>query len=404
MYEIFMRDGNLRRMGQITDFKKLDIIPRFNAVGTFALDVPTSSAAARKLINDRAGIIVKKDGNAIFSGMVKNPIRIFDSSGDVMTFAGEDDNAFIASRLAYPEINGNFAQKDYDVRTGSAESVMKQFVNVNASTSALPERRILTIEADKGLGGIVTASARFDNLLDLLTSIAIKGGGLGFRVVQVDDELQFQIYEPSDKTQSAFFSPLMGNLSSFSYSNEAPKSNFAIVGGGGEGTARVLISKSDNDSIAKYGRVESFVDQRNTSDQTELNQSLDEELTNKSEKNSFSFKPIDTPALQFNRDYGLGDMVSIVLTQPNEIVEQEAVYQFISAYQKVEILPERIRMIQEKLVVIQDIVREVQISITPDGDSVAPTVGNQDTNANSIIGIFNKMKALTNRISHLERR
>jgi hypothetical protein len=48
-----------------------------------------------------------------------------------------------------------------------------------------------------------------------------------------------------------------------------------------------------------------------------------------------TLQPIDTPQLAFGRDYGLGDKVSIVLTQPNEVIDIETLYYFISAYQTV---------------------------------------------------------------------
>jgi hypothetical protein len=407
MYKLYVRDSNFRRIGEISDYNKLDLIPRFNAVGSFALDLPTDCAAARELGKLKYGIIVKKGGQTVFSGTVKSRKRVFNSSGDTMTFSGKDDNEYLATRLTYPEPGGDFSISGYDVRTGKAETVMKQYVNHNAGAVALPERRLLTLEADKGLGGNVTGRGRFHTLLELLQKLAISNpdwGELGFKVVQVDDELQFQVYHPQDRTKTAFFSPLLGNLTSFEYENTDPEANFVIVGGGGEGAERVIKQQGDNVSIANYGRMESFVDQRNTSEEEELNQSLGEELINKSEKNSFNFTPIDTPQLAFGHDYGLGDKVSIILTQPNEIIEKETLHYFLSFYQTDVIETERVRKIQEKLNVIQDIVREVKISITPQGDSISPIVGNQDSNSNAIVGIFNKMKKITSRISNLERR
>jgi hypothetical protein len=404
MYEIFIRDDNFRRIGQIADFNKLEFIPKFNAVGTFKLDLPTDSFAARELIKPKYGIIVKKDKKEVFSGTVTSPHRTFNSSSDVISFSGIDDNQFIANRLAYPVPSGNFALSDYDVRSGKAETIMKQYIDFNCGPNALPERRTLTLEEDTGLGLSVTGRARFDNLLDLLASLALNGGGLGFRVVQVDNQLQFQVYQPSDKTRSAFFSPLLGNLLAFDYSSQAPTGNFALVGGGGEGAARIIKQKGDTESIAKYGRIETFVDQRNTTDDAELNQALDGELTNKAEKNNFNFTPIDTPQLAFNRDYGLGDKVSIVLTQPNEVIDIETLYYYISAYQTVPMQSERIRKIQEKLDVIQDVVREINITIDSSGELITPTVGTIDSNSTGIIGIFDKMRKITKRISNLERR
>jgi hypothetical protein len=310
----------------------------------------------------------------------------------------------LARILAYPETNGLFGAQAYDVRTGAAETVMKQFVDYNIGPNAELSRRILTIEPDTGLGLHVTGRARFHNLLDLLTTLALQGGGLGFNVVQEGDNLTFKVYEPADKTRSAFFSPLLGNLASFEYSNDAPESNLVIVGGGGEGTDRNIRWKPNNESILKYWRIETFVDQRDTSDEAELTQSMDEELLNKAEKHTFTFVPIDTPQLSFGKQYRLGDKVSIVLTQPNEVVDIETLYYFISAYQTVPTQSERVRKIQEKLDVIQDIVREVKISITPEGDSISPVVGTSDSNNNAILGIFNKMKKITRRVSNLERR
>ncbi|MDF2792062.1 MAG: hypothetical protein K0S80_5164 [Neobacillus sp.] len=375
MYKIYIRDANFRRVGE-----------------------------TRELIKNKAGIIVKKDGLPLFSGTITSRKRSFSSNSDIIAFAGKDDNNYLAARLAYPVPSADFSLSDYDVRTGPAETIMKQYVDINAGPNApITGRRIFSIEADAGLGSIVTGRARFDKLIDLLSSLALSGGGLGFRVVQVGVQLQFQVYQPQDKTRSAFFSPLLGNLSSFEYSNDDPEANMVIVGGGGEGTSRIIRWKQDSESIVDYSRFETFVDQRNTSDEAELNQVLDEELTNKSAKNSFNFIPIDTPQLAFNRDYRLGDKVSIILTQPNEIVEKETLHYFLSFYQTGMIETERIRKIQEKLAVIQDVVREVKITIDSNGETISPVVGNDDSHAKGIIGIFDKVRKITKRLSNLER-
>jgi hypothetical protein len=405
MYNIYIRDASFRRIGEITDYTKIDLIPRFNAVGTFAIDLPTDCAASRELIKPKYGIIVKKDGQTIFSGTVTSRQRSFSITGDTMTFSGKDDNQFLTSRLAYPDpMTGISSFKPYDVRSGFADTVIKSYVWYNLGPNALPERQLpsLQIEDMTGIGNFVHAKARFDNLLELISSLAISGG-VGFRIIQVNDHLEFQVYQPVDKTKTAFFSPLLGNLISFEYESTTPEANFVIVGGGGVGADRIIQQKGNNTSIAKYGRFESFVDQRDTTDTDELAQSLDEELTNKAEQNSFNFTPIDTSQLAFGRDYGLGDTVSIVLTQPNERIDIETLYYFISAYQTVPVENEKIRKIQEKLSVIQDIVREVKISITPEGESISPTVGTSDSNNNAILGIFDKVKKITKRLNKLER-
>lgn len=401
-YKIYVRDPSLNRVGRILDYNNIDFIPRFNDVGSFVLELPTDSWAGKELIKPQYGILITKNSKTIFSGNVTNRKRVFNATQDLLTLSGLDDNAILRN-VAYPEINGQFDQKDYDVRTGNAESIMKQYVYYNIGPMALPERQRVLVEQDKGLGTVVTGRARFHTLLELFQGLALAGGGLGFRVIQVDKHLEFQVYQVNDLTKKAIFSPLLKNLIDFEYTNINPTANYVIVGGGGEGKERILLSKSDNASISKYGRIETFVDQRNTEEREELEQALTEELENKVEQNSLSISPIDTENLQFGRDYQLGDKVSIILTQPNEVIEKRDITYFVSMFQASS-YEERVRKIQQKLEVIQDVVREITISITPDGVSIKPTIGTSDSIANPIRGIFDKMAKQLKRISNLERR
>lgn len=405
MYRIYIRDQYLNKVGELTDFTKLELLPRFNAVGSFALDLPTDSFAARELVKPRAGIIVVRDGQAIFSGQVTSRKRQFDSNGDMLTLAGRDDMVHLARQLAYPVPSGPpYNSQDYDVKTGIAETVMKQYVDANIGPSARPERQKLAIGLDTGLGSVITGRARFHNLLDFLVSLAIQGGGLGFRVVQVDKSLEFQVYQPEDKTRTALFSPLLGNVSGFDYSSDDPEANVIIVGGTGEGMARIIWQGEWNESITKFGRVETFLDRRDTSDLSELDKAINEEFTNKAEKVSLNFTPIDTPSLSFGRDYGLGDKVSVVLTQPGEVVTEDIVYRFVSLYQSVKTTHEFIRKTQNKFEVVRDVVREVKITIDSNGETIQPTVGNVDSHSNVAFGIFDKMTKAFRRIGNLERR
>lgn len=405
MYRIYIRDEALNKVGELTDYTKLELLPRFNAVGSFALDLQTDSFAARELIKPKAGIIVVRDGQTVFSGQVTSRKRQFGSNGDTLTLAGKDDMVYLVRRLAYPVPSGPpYNSQDYDVRTGIAETIMKQYVDANAGPSARPERQTLAIAPDTGLGSVITGRARFDNLLDLLTSLAIQGGGLGFRVVQVMNALEFQVYQPADKTNAALFSPLLGNMSAFDYSSDDPEANVVIVGGSGDGTSRIIQQGEYNDSITKFGRVEEFLDKQSTSDTSELSQAISEEFTNKAEKVSLNFTPIDTPSLSFGRDYGLGDKVSIVLTQPGEVVARETVYRFVSFYQSTKIDRETIRKTQNKFDVVQDVVREVKITIDSSGATIQPTVGTSDSTSNIAFGLFDKMAKAFRRIGNLERR
>lgn len=409
MYQIIVRDQYLNRIGEITDFQKLEFIPCFNDVGPFMLELPTDSEMAREIIKPKTGIIVKRNNQTLFSGPVTRRNRKWINKEDRIIVSGYDDMIHLLRSPAYPVPNGPpYTSQEYDVRTGKSETIMKQYVDANIGLNARTERRVpkLVTEVDKGLGEIVTGRARFQSLLDLFIPLAISGGNIGFRVVQVGKNLEFQVYEPSDKTKSVFFSPLLGNLLGFDYTLEDPEANYLVAGGGGEGTARTFLERGDSASIAKSGRIESFIDQRNTSDTVELEQAIQEELAQKAEKTSLSITPIDTDSIAFGRDYNLGDKVSIVITQPNEIVDIETLYYFISAYQTVPVSTERVRKIQEKLDVIQDIVREIKITISREGESISPVIGTPDSASmnHPVRSMFDRMRKLRKLISNFERR
>lgn len=404
MYQIQIRDAHRNRIGEVTKFNKLELIPRLNDVGSFSLELPTNTPATRELIKPGHGIIVKKYGETIFSGTVTRRKRTLNAAGDSTSLGGKNDMVYLDRRIVFPEINGEFSLKAYDIRTAAAETIMKEYVDFNCGPNALPERRMLTLDEDTGLGSVVTGRARFHNLLVFLQSIALSGGGLGFNVVQEGTDLVFKVYKPTDKSKTVVFSPLLRNLSSFEYLSEDPESNAVYVGGGGEGKERIITKGEYSESIVKFGRIETFVDRRDTSESVELTQSVDEELTSKQEKVSLKFTPIDTPELSFNKHYGLGDKVSVVLTQPTEHVDVETLYYFISAYQTAPVDVKRVREIQEKFEVIQDIVREVNITIDSNGETINPAIGNTDSTSLVAFGLFDRMDRAEKGISNLERR
>lgn len=382
VYKIYVRDQNFNKVAEIDDYASLEMVSRFNAVGAWTMEIHTNTAAARELVKPRAGIIVKRDGITVFSGPVTQRKRKWDISTDQLTLSGLDDNVWLSRYLALPVTSGPpYTTADYDVKTGPVETVMKAYVTANMGSGAKADRQLnITIEPDRARGTTVTGRARFCTLLDLFSTLALAGGDIGFRIVQAGNGLQFFVYQPADKTASAVFSPALGNLLSFEYSDADPDANYIIVGGNGDGTARTFVESGDPGSIAAYGRIEEFLDNRNTSNVSELNQAIIAELAQKAQKTSLTITPVDTESIAFGQDYSLGDRVSVILTQQNEAGGQDV------------------------LDTIQDVVREVRFKITTDGEVITPFIGTPDTLSHPIMGIFRKMKQLNNRVSNIERR
>lgn len=375
-YRLYLRDQQLQRVAEIDDYQSATLTLRFNAPGIFELVVPADGPIAALATFGYGLVVVRALPGAapltVFSGSIRGFERRRDARNNTLTLTGADDTARLGFRLALPVASGPpYTAQATDTRTGPAETVLKGFVNDNAGPNAPAARRLtgLTIAPDTALGASVTRSARFDNLVQLLIDTALQGGGLGFRVAQVDTSLQFQVYQPVDRTQSAIFSFGRGNLRDYDYLSASPDANYVIVGGAGEGTARTFVEGGDSASIVFYGeRIEDFVDERSVSGTTELAQRRDKELAEKASKTSLKVTPIDTAGLAFGRDYFLGDQVT---------VEVEGV-------------------------TIRDIVREVRLQLQPDGETVGATVG---TPAHlSLVALFGTLRTLRNRVGKLERR
>lgn len=357
---------------EVTHFTSLEVVLRHNKPASWVLSgVDPSSDAATTLAQPGAGIIVRRGEDVLVSGPVTRPERRWNTQEDAYDFAGVSDDIWLERRLVNPvPLGPPYTASAYDVRSGVAETVLRSYVGAHAGPGARDERRVfgLSLAADAGRGTTVVGRGRFQVLGDLMRQLAIAGGDLGFRIVQSGSGLQFQVYQPTDLSDSVVFSPGLGNLASYGYVSEAPGANHVIAAGSGEGTARTFVEGGDSGSIAKWGRVESFRDRRDTADLTELAQSRDEELAEKAETSGLSLSPLDTESIAFSRDYGLGDKVSVMVDG----------------------------------VRISDVLREVRVTYDENGETVTPvleTPGNQTGPR-----VFDEVRALRRRVRDLERR
>jgi hypothetical protein len=268
----------------------------------------------------------------------------------------------------------------YKVSGVAAETAMRTLVNLNIGPGAQAARKVsnLTLATDGSHGAAVTKQVnQFDNLLAVLQDIA-KTAGLGFRIVQVGSNLQFQVYEPANLSASAKFSFRLGNLADASYSVTAPTCTKAVVVAGGSSSPRVVSVTTRADSAFPGPWIEQFVDltsvdTASTDLTAQMTQAADEALTTGAAQGNLTMTPIDTPRLQFGRDYTVGDQVSCQVRDD-----------FIS-----------------------DVVREVNIQFDAQGGAVAKAVigssdstNNQDVLARQfqyIARIFNRLRRLETR-------
>ncbi|MFG3136135.1 siphovirus ReqiPepy6 Gp37-like family protein [Streptomyces sp. NPDC048211] len=379
---VYVRDATLARVGQVDDYTSLTVIPRYNAIGAYTMEISADSAKADLLVEGNGLIIRTAAGDLVDSG----PIRTVDwsrseSDGGAgkLTVTGVSDTALLAQYTCWPNpaaAIGSQASAVYKISAVKAETAMRALVNANAGPGALTGRKnpLLTLAADGGRGPTITRQVnQFDSLLTVLTDIA-DAAGLGIRVIQVGTGLQFQVYAPTDRSGIARFSFGLGNLTDASYTTTPPSCTRALVVAGGQSTPRVCKTYDRTDPLFPSLVIEQFVDLTSVDTASvdltaQMDQAAEEALTSGAGKGSLSMSPIDIPLLRYGRDYTVGDTVSA----------------------------------QVRTAWMTDVVREVTLTCTLDGTTVKAAVGT-DSGDGAVARIYQLIAQVKRDVGRLKTR
>lgn len=375
-YRVFIRGDDYERVGELTDWSTFDCLPVFNAVGNWTLEASSLSLEAA-LLTRTGGIIVTRELYGIERTIFSGPVSELTWTANTIRASGPSDEERLEAP-ALPDTLGPPYTQEYDVRTGAASSVMISLVQANLQVGFC--------RADRGIpqatwsaptppiGGTVTSRGRFQSILAILQEIAATpiAGGLGFSVLQSDtvaNSIEFKIYQPIDRSSDAKFGIDLGTASDFEDTWSAPEANYLyVLMGDGLGENRSVLEDGDAASIAEVGRqIERVIDIRDVTDPSEGNQRLAEALAGAISIRRSAIVPFDTPSLQYGQDYELGDLVTVV-TPGGERVE---------------------------------IIREVEISLGPDGAVITPIVGRGDGTEGERIA--SHIAAVQDRLGNIER-
>jgi hypothetical protein len=321
-----VRDASLARVGQILpkDLVGFKAVLRFNNVGSWEITLPNGHEVGETLRLPGSGIVVTGPNGVILSGPTTgatNTKTAENPNGD-WTIQGADDSIVLGERLAYPtpSVADVSAQTEAnDARTGVASTVMFGYVDDNIGPNAPVEREIpgLALGTDLGLGSTVYPSARFDVLGELLAGIA-SIDGLGFDIKQVDGTLEFNVFQPVDRSGYIRMDVANNTLSKTEYAYGSHSLSRAIVAGGGTGVDRAFVEVTSTESLAAEDawnrRIESFIDQRNTTDENELTQAGNEKLADGGATlTSVDVVPSSDMTMAYGSDWDLGDVVTVVV-------------------------------------------------------------------------------------------
>jgi microcystin-dependent protein len=373
-YRVYLRDSTYAIVDELDNWLRLDLVIRFNGIGSWALEIANDVQSVASVILQRSsGIVVRRDNETIFSGSVNEIER----TALTIRASGNDDMALLKS-LALPSPIGSPPYvHEYNVVTGTASSVMAYLVNYNIGPGGRADRKVdaLTMGTDPLLGSTITARGRFQPLIALLAELAITpyAGGLGFKLVQSDtvaNTVEFTVFAPADRSEEAKFGVELGTAADYSDLWTAPTANAIYVGGGdGLGLNRSILEDEDATSIADAGRrIEAFIDRRSVSDLGELNQALAEAMASTSSSQRVGITPIDVPSLEYGTDWDLGDLVTFASDRG----------------------------------IFVDLVREVSIELIPDrGAIVKPLIGQQGASGDDPLSVH--VQTVSNRLSNIER-
>lgn len=357
-----VRDRNLVRKGQITGpFLNLKAHVRWCGVGQWSLNLPGNHPMVGPLSAPGSGIILSGPVDKVrhlrtadaepwdepvtgvlFSGPTLAPRRARNprNPDGTFTFVGVTDEVHLTDARAFPDpTNGDPETQALanDVQTDTTEALLRHYVGSNVVPGLAPAERIagarqflrLTV-ADLDRGIVQTKSPRFQNLLELCRELVAIDPTLGFRVVQDDDVLRFEVVDVRDRRATVQFDIENGTIASEEAQRQGASLTRAIVAGQGEGAERTIVQRTTDDATADealWGRViEDFIDQRDTDDLVELQQSGDEALAEGAGGTSVKIVPADEFTMRYGMDWLQGDLVTAVVNgAPADTQATEAV-------------------------------------------------------------------------------
>lgn len=324
---VLVRDKSLAIQGMIPP-QDLDLQASIdhNGVGSWTLNLSAVHPMAPVLRTPGSGlIVVGPDGENLFSGPTNQPELTIsaDAPSGTVVYQGVTDNVILGDSLAFPSptlpISGQTDAND--TRTGPSETLMHAYVNANIGPLATAARRNtnLVMGADEARGTVVTKAPRFQVLGELLAELAIEADyPLGFRVVQRGGDLAFETYQIRDRSAEIRLDALNNTLSGQRVALSPPTITVAIVAGQGVGVDRQIREYHTavaDAAGAEWGRrIERFIDQRQTSDETELEAAGMEPLQKEGLTTlTVQATPAEDSSMNFLTDWYLGDRVTVVV-------------------------------------------------------------------------------------------
>jgi hypothetical protein len=308
------------------------------------------------------GIVINRDGQQQFSGMVGSERRItWNGKQATITVQCLGDDQHAADRLVLPSplADPTAQTADYWTFTGPASTAMWRLINEQMGPGAVAGRRVPTLfmGTDPVVGASRLWSEQFAPVLDTVTEWGIvSGADLGVRFSTTPDGLRADVYAPRDVSAAVRMSASLGNLTGWDYVQKPPGVTVAIAAGQGDLRTRTRrVSSTGNVADLAWGRrIERYVDQRDEADVTKLQASADDTVAQGIGTVSLALTAQDAPSMRYGIEWFLGDRVTVYVGLPG----------------------------QPAVASVTDLVREAAFEVDGNGaEKITPAVGTSDAKA-----------------------
>lgn len=326
--DLYIYNPDIELQGVIDEYSSLRWRRRFFEPGEFELHCLATDANLALLTEDNIIHRLDRDEAGIIKGVA---IAAADSGGDEITVTGRMGSSMLDQRIVMPTINF----------TGTVESAMRKAVSDNAITArSLPH---LILGATAGLAPTCTYQVTYKTVLAVCEALGMAAPqGFRVRLDAPNRQWVFEVYDGVDRSAGQTVRPQVvfcsenDNISKPSYARDSTGyANYAIVGGEGDGAARVIVEVDQTNGAL---RRELWVDAKDlqkgdlTDDQykEQLRQRGVEKLAEAVRSENFSADAVDTGNYAYRTDWDLGDIVSFEkwgIRLDERITEVEEIYE-----------------------------------------------------------------------------
>ena len=233
MIDVYVLDQNLEPIGLIDTYKSLIWANRYSEIGDCELYLEASQDNISLL--QKGNYLMRQDDDMVCR-IRKIEIDTNAEEGNYLTVTATDVKDFLDQRIIWSTMTCD----------GNLEDFIRSIVQNTLITPALTGRQLtkqngnqlLYLGNKANFSDVTTEQVSYKNVGEKVRDYC-QTYKWGYRVVLNNENLWFQLYKGTDRSDSVFFSDQYENLSSTAYiDDDTNLGNVALVGGEGEGPFR----------------------------------------------------------------------------------------------------------------------------------------------------------------------